>query len=415
MANPSSTEAVLDPYSSRYRWVMLGLLWLLYACFGSIFRCLSPLITPILQDLKISYSQMGLILGSWQLTYIAAAATAGVLIDKWGTRKALFLGTVIMALSVGLRNFSHGLGTFLPLVALFGLGGPMISIGCPKTIAQWFRGKDRGTAVGVYLTGPWLGGAFALAATNSAIMPLTGHSWRLTFAFYGSMALAIAVLWWFLARDIEESAASDNVGTKTVLVRLIRIRNIQIVLLSGLLSFGVIHGFTSWLPKIFETRGFSQALSGYASSVPLLAGIPALLLLPRMIPPGRRGAAIAVMALTVIVSVWAFFTFTGFWMVAGLILYGVTSCTLVPLLTLILMDTPEVGSKYMGSAGGLFFCISEIGGFLSPMVVGVLVDWTGDFLVGGYFIMLLGLAIFILTFLIQDRRESYVQGAEPLA
>jgi len=120
-----------------------------------------------------------------------------------------------------------------------------------------------------------------------------------------------------------------------------------------------------------------------------------------MIPPRRRGAAIAVIALTVTISVWAFFTFTGFWMVAGLILYGVTSCTLVPLLTLILMDTPEVGSRYMGSAGGLFFCISEIGGFLSPMVVGVLADWTGGFLVGGYFVMVLGLAILLLTFLIR--------------
>jgi hypothetical protein len=49
------------------------------------------------------------------------------------------------------------------------------------------------------------------------------------------------------------------------------------------------------------------------------------------------------------------------------------------------------------------------------MVVGMLVDWTGDFLVGGYFIMVLGLAIFMLTFLIQDRRESCVQGPELLA
>ena len=104
----------------------------------------------------------------------------------------------------------------------------------------------------------------------------------------------------------------------------------------------------------------------------------------------------------VAVSVWAFFNFTGVLMFAGLILYGVSSCTLVPLLTLILMETPEVGSRYMGSAGGLFFCISEIGGFLSPMVVGMLVDWTGGFLAGGYFIMVLGLAIFLLTFLVQD-------------
>jgi cyanate permease len=403
MGDSSLKKTVSDPYSNPYRWVMLGLLWLLYASFGINYRCLSPLITPILEDLNISYSQMGLVLGSWQLTYIVAAAFAGVLIDKWGARKALFLGTVIMALSVGMRNFSYGFATFLPLVALFGLGGPMISIGCPKTIAQWFFGKDRGTAVGIYLTGPWLGGAFALAATNSAVMPLTGQSWRLTFALYGLLALAVAFLWWFLAREIEVSGDSDNVGMKTVLVRLIRIRNIQIVLLSGLLTFGVIHGFTSWLPKIFESRGFSQTLSGYASSAPLLVGIPALLLLPRMIQPRKRAAAISVMALTVVVSVWAFFTFTGVLMFAGLILYGVTSSTLVPLLTLILMETPEVGSRYMGSAGGLFFCISEIGGFLSPLVVGMLVDWTGGFLAGGYFVMVLGLAVFMLTFLLQHR------------
>jgi hypothetical protein len=37
-----------------------------------------------------------------------------------------------------------------------------------------------------------VGGAFALAATNKWIMPLTGYSWRLTFAFYGMMVLAIA-------------------------------------------------------------------------------------------------------------------------------------------------------------------------------------------------------------------------------
>ena len=84
-------------------------------------------------------------------------------------------------------------------------------------------------------------------------------------------------------------------------------------------------------------------------------------------------------------------------MFAGLILYGVSSCTLVPLLTLILMETPEIGSKYMGSAGGIFFSISEIGGFMSPLVVGLLVDWTGGFLAGGYFVVILSLAIFFLS------------------
>jgi len=72
----------MEPYLKSYRWVILALLWLLYATFGLISRSISPLVTPILKDLDISYGQMGLILGSWQLTYIAVAIIAGAIIDK---------------------------------------------------------------------------------------------------------------------------------------------------------------------------------------------------------------------------------------------------------------------------------------------------------------------------------------------
>jgi cyanate permease len=93
-------------------------------------------------------------------------------------------------------------------------------------------------------------------------------------------------------------------------------------------------------------------------------------------------------------------------MFGGLILYGVTSSALIPLLTLILMETPEVGPENMGTAGGLFFCIAEIGGFSCPLVVGTLVDWTGSFLTGGYFVAGLGVTILVLSLFIQDRSET---------
>jgi len=399
----SYNESAGQPWSSPYRWVMLAMLWLLYAFFGLAFRSISPLITPILADLDMSYSQMGFVLGSWQLTYIGASTVAGFFIDKWGIRWSLFLGTLIIALSVGLRAFASGFGPFLALVALFGLGGPMISIGCPKTIALWFQGKDRGTAVGIYTTGPFFGGALALIATNRAIMPLTGYSWRLTFAFYGVMTLFVAVMWWFLARDLETSEDSEKTRMRGVLRTLLKVRNIRIVLVCGLFTFAIIHGLTNWLPRILEDQGFSPTLAGYASSVPLLAGIPSLLILPRFIPPARRGLALAVMGVLSASSVWLILCLTGLLMYVGLILYGIAACTLVPLLTLILMETPEVGAKHMGSAGGLFFCISEIGGFIGPFLLGALVDWTGGFLAGGYFVVALSLGILLMSFLIEKK------------
>lgn len=89
-----------EPHQRPYRWVMLFLLWLVYFSHGSTSRSAAPLVTPMLTDLQMIYSQMGLVLGSWQLSYIAVAIFAGILLDRWGIRRALFLGILVIGLSV---------------------------------------------------------------------------------------------------------------------------------------------------------------------------------------------------------------------------------------------------------------------------------------------------------------------------
>ena len=134
MSNP-------DLDRKRYRWIILALLWLLYVAFGMVQRAIAPLVTPILADLDLSYTEMGFILGSWQLTYIAAAIVTGTLIDRWGIRKSLLAGTIFLGLSSALRYFARGFSSMLGAVAIAGIGGPMISVGCPKAISIWFEGK----------------------------------------------------------------------------------------------------------------------------------------------------------------------------------------------------------------------------------------------------------------------------------
>ena len=126
-----------------YRWIILALLWLIYTDFGIVARSIFPLVTPILNDLHLTYSQMGIILGSWQLCYILVAMAAGTILDRWGVYKSLFTGVVIIGLSAALRGLANGFEPMLMSVALFGVGGPMVSIGGPKTISEMFRGKNR--------------------------------------------------------------------------------------------------------------------------------------------------------------------------------------------------------------------------------------------------------------------------------
>jgi len=383
----------------HYRWVILALLWLLYVAFGLVQRAIAPMVTPILADLDLSYTQMGFILGSWQLTYIAMAVVAGTLIDRWGIRRALLSGAIFLGLSSALRYFARGFGSMLSAVAIAGIGGPMISVGCPKAISIWFEGKSRGTAIGIYLTGPWIGGIFALTMTNSFIMPLVRNSWRNTFLFYGLLTFAAGLIWWLLARDTPHqlSTTEKTPGMISLLARFIKVRNIRIVLVLGLLVFAILHALTNWLPKILETSGFSPSLAGMATAIPLASGIPSLLIIPRLIAPPRRGRFLAAFSLLILVSLVLIMTASGGFLLAGLIMFGIIIAPFFPILTLILMDTPEVGSTYMGSVGGMFFCISEIGGFAGPLIMGAIVDMTGSFQIGNFFFAVLCLAVFVLS------------------
>ena len=151
----------------RYRWLMLFGVWLIYFGFGLTVAAMAPLVAPIRLDLGMSDGAMGAVLGAWPLVYIASAMPCGAFLDRVGAGRALFLSAAVMALSAAARGLAEGQVSLFLAVALFGLGGPLISIGAPKLVSQWFEGPDRGLAMGIYITGPALGGIAALALTKA--------------------------------------------------------------------------------------------------------------------------------------------------------------------------------------------------------------------------------------------------------
>lgn len=401
------TDHVTDPirpfkqkaqnYYLYYRWRILALICLLYFCFGIVYNSASPLVAPIIEDLNILYSQMGLILGSWKLTYIFIALFAGVIIDKYGVKKSLFGSIVIIAFSAILRYYATGFWTLLPMVALFGIGAPLLSIGGPKVISECFSGKERGAAIGIYLASVRVGGMFALAATNSVVMPLTGFSWRLSFVCYGLFTFGAGLLWWFTVKDTPTETIKEKIPNTQILLRLMSIRTVNILIVAGLFDFAMVHGFINWLPRILEVRGMLPKVAGIAAAMPLLVSIPSIILIPRYIPAHSRGRSLAILA---VLSSIAFImvTLPAVPSIVGLLLFGFTGPTLLPLMVLILMDVPKIGAAYMGSAVGIYFCACEIGGIIGPFLMGFFFDIFESFVVGACFLAALGLIIAAMTF-----------------
>ena len=141
------------------------------------------------------------------------------------------------------------------------------------------------------------------------------------------------------------------------------------------------------------------------ASIPFLSGIPAVLVIPRLVPPPLRGRILALLSLVVVVALLVSVNTTGLALFVGLILFGITGSSLFPMVMLILMDTPEVGEKHMGLASGIFFCVAEIGGFTGPLVMGILADLTETFLAGAVFLASLSLIIFVMTLLLKESSE----------
>ena len=176
--------------ASPLRWAVLAGVWLAYYCFGLTIVTLAPLVAEISTDLGLSHSQMGVVLGAWQLVYIGSAIPLGILLDRTGVRRGLMFAFIMIAVSVVLRSQAVGYASLFLAVAVFGLGGPLVSVGAPKTISLWFEGSGRGMAMGIYMTAPMLGSIAGLSLTNGLFMPLMDGDWRAVMLLY---AIFIAV------------------------------------------------------------------------------------------------------------------------------------------------------------------------------------------------------------------------------
>jgi predicted MFS family arabinose efflux permease len=105
----------------------------------------------------------------------------------------------------------------------------------------------------------------------------------------------------------------------------------------------------------------------------------------------------AILAVLTAVNIILVMKISGMSLYIGLAVLGFISAPFMALLLLILMDSPGVEPRHMGSAGGMFYCVAEIGGFAGPFFMGVLVDLTGTFMAGALFLAGLCIAIAVLT------------------
>jgi MFS family permease len=349
--------------------------------------CISMAAPAIKADLGLSDAQMGVVFSAFTLAYALFEVPSGWLADRFGARLTLARIVLWWSAMTAATGLARGFGTLVALRWLFGMGEAGVLPSLSRAFARWLPPGERGRAFGLTIMAGALGGALT---QPMVVAMLERFSWRQAFPIFGTVGVVYTVAWLAWFRDEPREHRGVNAAELALIGadppaphpavpwrRFLRSPNL--VALCAM-YFGAIYGwyfFLTWLPThLLRARGFELSAVGWLAALPLL-GIAAGSLLggaladvltrhfgPRfgLRAPGLVGLPLAALAIVAAVSVadplTAALCFAAGAMLAAL---GVAPAWSVCL---------AIGGRHAGVVSGAMNTFGNLGGFLSPLVVG---------------------------------------------
>jgi MFS family permease len=169
-------------------WIVAGSFMILFIAVG-IGLYASPVFLVPLQE-HFGWSRAAIAAGSAVAAVVSGMVSplVGAWIDKYGSRKVMTFGALVMGSAFLLLSTMTSLWQLYAFNGLAAVGLTCCAwIPIQTLIANWFN-KNRGLAMGIALTGIGFGG-LVMAPLTSVLITRLG--WRLAFAGLGALILAI--------------------------------------------------------------------------------------------------------------------------------------------------------------------------------------------------------------------------------
>jgi ACS family hexuronate transporter-like MFS transporter len=270
----------------RVRW------WIVWTLFFSTvinyisrqtFSVLAPLISS---QYHLTHTDLGRILGAFQISYAVTWLLGGIFLDAVGTRLGLALAVIFWSVVNILTGFASSVFGFACFRFLLGIGEGLNWPGASKTVAEWFPSQERSLAVAIFDSGSSVGGAVAALA-----VPLIAirFGWRAAFVVSGLLGFVWLFVWLrvyhpldrhprvtpqeisFIRAGQNAPANSAERGVRRWL-NLARNRNVWGIVLGRALTDPIWWFYVFWLPQyLSDARGFSLQRIALFAWMPFVA------------------------------------------------------------------------------------------------------------------------------------------------
>ncbi len=206
MATPHTTAAV-DPRRNARAWSVLAVSTLAFTACFMVWMMFGVIGIPIKKMLNLSSTQFGLLTAMPVLTGSLIRVPLGIWTDRYGGRIVM---TILLALTIPaiwMMGYATEYWHFLVIGLFVGLAGGSFSVGTPY-VARWFPKQRQGMAMGVY------GAGNSGAAVNKFIAPviLVAFGWQTVPHVYAAIMLGVLVLFWIFSASDPAHLVASNVS-----------------------------------------------------------------------------------------------------------------------------------------------------------------------------------------------------------
>lgn len=358
----------------KARNVLVTLLFLGWA-IGNLDRYLmNYAIVYIGEDLSLSNTETGMVLSAFFLGYALMQMPGGILADRFGAKRVLLAAVIVWSIFTGLTAVAVGLGFMLVVRFLFGIGEGGFQPSASKLISTYYPEDERSKVMSIMLSSSSI--MSMLVPIISAVL-LIAIGWRAIFAIAGIIGVIIVLLYWrFVPKDPKVEETNTPI-VKEILGKLLRMPVMWILVLAYFTIYAVNWGLNSWLPTyLTDVRNLDLLSIGWLQMIPGVIMILAMLVSGYLIDKLDFKISKIIGALSaLLLAIFLLLMFNA----SSITLFITYQCFVTLLMTFVVLLLPsfilkKIPAEYAGTAMGMANTGGQLAGFLTPTLIGVMVD-----------------------------------------
>lgn len=373
----------------HYAWIIVfaGALTL-FCCIGLGRFTLGMLLPSMGDSLGLSYAEMGVISTGNFIGYLLSVFICGNLIARWGERRTIIGGLILIAASLLVVSQSSTLPLIVLMYFITGLGSGAANITTMTLVAHWFTRKYRGRAAGYMIIGNGLG-----IVISGILMPwLNNHwhdvGWRIGWAIFAITIVVLTIVVARLLRNHPQDVSCQPFGvsdTDTIVQLETTISdNTRSRLIRHIGAIYFVFGFTHVIYITFivttlvEQYHFSEVKAGFLwTSVGILSVLSGALFGWVSDHLGRKKGLISVYLIQTLSYLLVATHLSDAMLFLSMILFGLTAFSIPAIIAAMISDMlpPADAGKVFGYVT-FFFGIGQIAG---PSLAGYLAEQSGSF------------------------------------